>query len=336
VPNAGTEEALVKNVVIDAEARTLSEAVETLNAAYPGRLSFSRASLLVLGEDLVRAGEQRAFLDFSFGKVDLWQNLRVVVSRDPIRDLFEGWTSETDPSLRKIKTAAGDLAAESGVTADVGYDEYLEAVSDKRYDAMLAYAGVNEYALEEDLVGGEAYPYVGGSLLSQGLLKTSGVGCAVFDGERMVGILSGRHVTEVLMVTDAFRRTETIFPLPDGTPMSVVLHRVRAPRITLKENEARVELFLEADLISPQSVGMGRTELKAFLKTRIEEELDAVFSALQRANSDAMGFGRFAVRRFKSAEEWEAFDWKTAYRTLSVTFSVTVTLSHEPAVGGTA
>ncbi|MBR0507759.1 MAG: hypothetical protein IJJ86_04040 [Clostridia bacterium] len=335
VPNAGTEEALVKNVVIGAEARTLSEAVETLNAAYPGRLSFSRASLLVLHEDLARAGEQGAFLDFSFGKTDLWQNLRVAVSRDPIRELFEGWTSETDPSLRKIKTAAGDLARESGVTADVGYDEYLEAVSDKRYDAMLAYAGVSEYALTEDLVGGEAYPYVGGSLLSEGLLKTAGVGCAVFDGERMVGILSGRHVTAVLMVTDAFRRAELLFPLPDGTPMSVALYRVRAPKITMNENGARAELFLEAEPVSPQSTGMEREELKAFLSERIESELKAVLSALQRVNSDAMGFGRYAVRRFKSTEEWEAYDWKATYRTLNVTFSVKLMLSHEPASGGT-
>ncbi len=55
-----------------------------------------------------------------------------------MRGVFEGWVTETDPSLRKIKTAAGDLASASGITADVGYAEYLEAVVDKRYDAMLA------------------------------------------------------------------------------------------------------------------------------------------------------------------------------------------------------
>ena len=58
VPGGGTEEIEVTNAVLSAEARTFSEATETLNAAYPGRLSFSRASLLVLGEDLVREGAQ--------------------------------------------------------------------------------------------------------------------------------------------------------------------------------------------------------------------------------------------------------------------------------------
>jgi hypothetical protein len=75
---------------------------------------------------------------------------------------------------------------------------------------------------------------------------------------------------------------------------------------------------------------MQSDELKAFLKRELEGELHAVLSALQRAGSDAMGFGRFEAMRMKTAEEWERYDWKPAYRTLSVTFSVTVMLSHSP------
>ena len=145
----------------------------------------------------------------------------------------------------------------------------------------------------------------------------------------MVGVLNGRHTMAVRMVTDAFERGELLLTLPDGTPMSVVLYRVRAPKITLTGENARVELYLEADPVSPEYTGMGRAERKAFLKERIEAELDAVFSALQRVNSDAMGFGRFAAMGFKSAEDWEAYDWKADYRTLSVSFSVTVMLSQE-------
>ena len=60
VPAALAEGTEVRNVVISAEARTFSEAAETLNAAYPSRLSFSRASLLLLSEALVREGGQSA------------------------------------------------------------------------------------------------------------------------------------------------------------------------------------------------------------------------------------------------------------------------------------
>ncbi len=331
----GTEELKVKNVVISAEARTFTEAYETLNAAYPSRLSFSRASLLVIGEGLARTGGQSAFLGFAFGKADLWPNLRVAVAKEPIKDVFEGWLSEADPSLRKIKTAVGELSRASGITADAGYGAYLEAVSDRYFDAMLAYAGENVYGLTPDLVGGEAYPYVGGSLLVESLLKTSTAGSAVFDGDRMVGVLDGRHTMEVQMVTGTFERGEMDFTLPDGQPLRVTLYRVHAPKIRFEKGQAEVKLYLEADPSEPESLKMRSDELRIFLEKRLETELNAVLSAIQSVNSDAMGFGRFAARRFPSVSDWEQYDWKADYRALTVSFSVTVMLSHSPHDPGT-
>ena len=325
----GTEDTKVENVVITAEARSFSEACETLNAAYPSRLSFARASLLAIGEDLTKDGAQTAFLDFAFGKPDLWPNLRTVVVKPSIRSVFEGWITEADPSLRKIKTAVGDLSNESGTTADIGYSTYLEAISDKRFDAMLAYAGVNEYGLEPDLLGGEAYPHVGGSLLVESALKTSTAGSAVFDGDRMVGVLDGRHTMEVLMVTDAFKKGEMRFTLPDGNALDATLYRMRAPKIRLKNGEAIVELFLEADILEP-AYALDREKLKQWIREQLETELSAVLSALQSVGSDAMGFGRFRAMQFRTASEWEACDWKSEYRLLRVTFSVTLMLSHDP------
>ena len=325
----GTEDTKVENKVITAEARSFSEAYETLNAAYPSRLSFARASLLAIGEDLLRDGAQTDFFDFAFGKPDLWPNLRTVAVKPPIRDVFEGWISEADPSLRKIKTAAGDLMDESGMTADTGYSTYLEAIGDKRFDAMLAYAGVNEYGLSPDLLGGETYPYVGGSLLVESTLKTSIAGSAVFDGERMVGILDGRHTMEVLMVTGAFRKGEMHFTLPDGGTLRAALYRMRAPKIRLSNGGATVRLYLEADLLEPSALPMERDALKAFMTEQLETELGAVLTALQKAGSDVMGFGRYRAAKFRSVTDWEACDWKSEYRSLPVTFSVTLMLSHD-------
>ena len=81
----------------------------------------------------------------------------------------------------------------------------------------------------------------------------------------------------------------------------------------------RAELYLEADVISPQTVPMTSEECKAFLESHLEQMLVRVFTALRGANSDAMGFGRLAAKRFTTVEAWEAFDWKAAYRTHSPT-----------------
>ncbi len=330
VPGTGDEQTTAKNVAISAEARTFSEAIETLNAAYPSRLSISRASLLLFSESLAREGGQSAFLDFSFGKPDLWPNLRLAVASGSVKETLEGWTSETDPSLRKIKTSVGELAARSGLSADIGYGAYLECVREGRIDALVAYAGENDWSLKADLVGDDAYPYLGGSLLVSSSLKTTTAGSAVFDGDRMVGVLDGQHTMAVLLVTDAFVSGELLFTMPDEQPLCVRLHRARAPRIVLNGAHATADVYLEADLVSPQTVDMTSDELTAFLSSHLEQLLSRVFAALQRVNSDAMGFGRFAAMRFTSAEAWESFDAKAAYRALTVDFTANVRLSHNP------
>lgn len=330
VPGTGSEQTEVKNIVLSAEARTLTEALETLNAAYPSRLSLSRASLLLLGEDLVRDGAQTVFLDFSFGKTDLWQNLRVAVASGSVAETMEGWLSETDPSLRKIKTSVGELQKRSGLLSDVGYSEYLECVSDPRIDALLMYAGKTDWTLEPDMAGGDAYPYLGGALLVSGALETAAAGSAVFDGDRMVGTLDGQHTMTVLMVRDTFESGELLCALPDGQPLAVRLYRVRRPNVTLYGNAAQVTVYLEADVTEPESVSMTSEELSDWIVSVLEERMRRTFSALQAANSDAMGFGRFAVRRFHSTAAWEAYDWKAAYRTLSVSFCVRLKLAHNP------
>lgn len=330
VPGSGSEQTEVENIVIGAEARTFAEAAETLNAAYPSRLSFARTSLLVLSDALCAEGAQTAFLDFSFGKTDLWPNLRMAVAKGSVRETMEGWISDADPSLRKINTSVGELHRRAGLVADTGYSEYLECVQDKRIDALIAYAGKTEWTLEPDIVGGEAYPYLGGALLVEDGLDTSADGCAVFDGDRMVGTLSGQHTMLVQMVRGTFESGELVFALPDGRPMSVRLYCVRRPKITLSGSAASVTVRLEADPIGPESLSMQSDELKELLCDQLEQRLTDVFSALQQRNADAMGFGRYVSKRFESVQAWEAYDWKAAYRALSVTFEVELKLAHNP------
>ena len=98
----------------------------------------------------------------------------------------------------------------------------------------------------------------------------------------------------------------------------------------MRNGKATVDVFLEADPIEPLTVPADSESLRTWIETQVEVELQSVFRALQSVNSDAMGFGRFAARAFRSTEEWETYDWKADYRGLSVAFSATVMLSHDP------
>ncbi len=317
--------------VVSAEARSLFEASETLNSALPYRLNFSRVTLLMVQEDLAKDGAISTFFDFSFGKLNIWPSVRVVVARDPIAELFSGLISESDPSLSKQKTSVGYLESRSGVIADASFSRMDEGFTQKTCDVMAPYCGVTEQALEADLVGDGAYPYVGGSLLVDSVQSVSVCGCAVFDGARMVGVLDGQHTMLVLMVTDAFKRGRLQLETPQGVALTVVLVRSVKPAVSFDRTQSSVEIYLEAELEQPTVLyEMNSEELKAFLETELESSLSRVFLALQANNCDAMGFGRYAMMTFRRAADWAAYDWKADYRSMAVTFHVSCKLLHNP------
>lgn len=318
---------------VTAEARTLFEAMETVHAGLPSRLNFSRVSSMVVQEELMQDGRFLSFTDFALGKLDLWLNLRVLVTADPVTDVLNGIITDSDPSLSKLKQNIGVLAERSGITVDVSFSEMMEQFDSKTGDAMLAYCGTAAYRVREDLTGGNSYPYLGGNVLTESLLKTSILGAAVFDGDRMVGVLDGQHTMLVQMVNDRFERGRVLLQLDDGTLLTAYLYRLSAPKIEFSMDGACVSITLEADIEQPEYVPLEKRDaFQAMLEERLETELSHVLKSLQEHNSDAMGFGRYAVRSFDSTAAWEAFDWKAVYRSLPVSFSVNVRLSGNPTV----
>lgn len=334
MPNgSGADSSSISQKTVTAEARTLFEAMETVNAGLPSRLNFSRVSSIVVQEKLMQDGRFLSFSDFALGKLDLWLNLRVLVTPDSVTEVLNGILSDSDPSLSKLKHNIGVLAERSGITVDVSFSEMMEQFESKTGDALLAYCGTADYSVREDMTGGNSYPYLGGNVLTESLLKTSILGAAVFDGDRMVGVLDGQHTMLVQMVNDRFERGRVLLPNGDGTILTVYLYRLKAPKITFSMEHVSVELYLEADIEQPEYVALEeRTATKAYLEEWLKTELLRVLASLQEANSDAMCFGREAVRSFDSTEAWESFDWKAVYRTLPVSFSVSVRLSGNPPV----
>lgn len=313
--------------LLSAEARTVYEAIETLNATLSRRLNFSRVFAVFVQEKLAKEDRMMEFFDFPLGKLDLWLNLRVLIAKDDVRSVLEGVVSESDPSLGKLKSNIGYLADRSGLTVDVSFSEMTEFFNNKTGDVLLAYCGANAYELRSDLVGDDAYPYLGGSLLTESDLKTSIMGSAVFDGTKMVGTLNGRHTMLVMMVNGRFEMGR--LPFGDGEkPMTVSFRKLRPPKIEMQPNGITVRIYLEGDVDQPYDVTLEELEaIRMYLEQELASELDAVIKVLQKANSDAMGFGRYAVRSFRTTEEWEKYDWKAVYRTIPVSFSVSVRMS---------
>ena len=326
LPEGGKDEgATLHTEVFSAEARTLFEAIETLNAGLPLRLSFARASLLLVAEPLLQEGRLQELLDFSLGALDIASDVRVMAARGDMAKLLGGLVSEADPAFSKTIANIDRLDTLSGTVIDARCRTVREAFGSGTFDLVLPLVGWNEPTIQTDLIGGEAYPHLGGALLQQSGLPVSLAGSAVFSETRMVGVLSGRHTALVGMVRGDFRVGRLTWAR-DGQMLSVRLRRRKAPRIRTADGSISVTVYLDAAPEYPLMQLPPRTELTSFLTAQIEAELYETLAALQAANADAMALGTHDILRFAHGG---GGDWKARYPHTAVSFTVELIVKGE-------
>ena len=329
--------------IVSAECRNLFEAIDTLSANVPFQLNFARTKIIVVSAELAgEPGEMESLLDFSLDRLRIRENVNLYVSLSAAREAMEGLENEFDPDLTKIQANFVRYANETGLTAVTNVSNYFEASKNGLCDAMIPLCGVaGEKAARwpQDSVGARDYEYIGGGLLVETGVKTGLAGAALFSGGTMVGFLDGQHTQLVQIAAGSFQSGRMLLAGPTGEDMSVSFKQVSKPRrsLTLGESAyAETQIVLQADIEHPVAAvaNTPADRLEQHIAAQIEAEYAALFLTCQSLNSDVFGFGEIAVTKFTSVSDWEAYDWREAYRGMSASFSVRVELA--PISGKTA
>ena len=315
--------------MVSAEERSLFAAIDALAGALPAQLSFERTTLLAFSRELAEAGEIVTVTDGALSRLKIRQNVRVIVVEGDLRDAFQGLVSEGDPSMSRLKANVTLFEENYGYVEDWGLSRMQEAFMNGTGDALLPYAALVGETLRPDMVGGEVYPYLGGSLLGEGQIRTSLSGSAVFAGERMVGLLSGQHTMLVLMGKGVFRAGHLRLPY-GGQEIDLALYAVGRPQRSWSKGRFTCAISLEADLESPAQLDVDSEELIAAAECYLEAELQRIFQVTARAGADVFEVGREAIRGFHSWEAWQRYGFAALLKDVQADFRVKVKLSHSP------
>ncbi len=315
--------------MVSVEERSLFAAVDALSGALPAQLSFERTTLLAFSREMAEAGEIDTVTEGALSRLKIRQNVRVIVLEGDVRETFQGLISEGDPSMNRLKANVQLFEEKYGYVEDWGLARMQEAFANETGDALLPYGGLVDGHLRPDMVGGQAYPYLGGKLLGEGQIKTSLCGSAVFAGNRMVGVLSGQHTMLVLMAKGVFRAGHLRLPWA-GEELDLAIYAVGRPHRGWIEGAFTCRIALEADLEQPAQADACSEELIAAAEEYLTGELSRVFRVTAAAGADVFEVGKEAIRAFRSWESWSAYRFAARLPDIRADFQVKVKLSHSP------
>ena len=315
--------------MVCSEERSLFSAIDALAGALPAQLSFERTTLLAFSRELAEAGEIETITNGALSRLKIRRNVRVIVLEGDMQDAFQGLISEGDPSMNRLKTNVKLFEENYGYVEDWGQTRMQEAFVNETGDALLPYAGLVGGPLQEDMAGGQVYPYLGGKLLGEGQIKTSLCGSAVFAGNRMVGVLSGQHTMLVLMAKGVFQAGHLRLPWA-GQELDLALYSLSRPKRSWSEGVFTCKITLEGDLEHPAQVEVDSEELIAAAEKYLTEELTHIFRVTTAAGADVFQVGREAICAFQSWDSWRAYGFRQRLKDTQPVFQVRVKLSHSP------
>jgi len=324
-------------ILLAAEGDDIFEAVSEMESNAPYILNFSRTGFIVFGYEAAKSGLMKELLDVSLDTLRIRASSIVLIAKSEAMELIGGMSANDDANVSKLQTAVLNDRERTGVVAVMSVSRYYEAVHEGRFDFCTALAEYNGEIITD--MGQKKSESEGENPLEKarigdriGGLKASVCGTALFNGAVFSGELDRLETLYLNMATDEFVEATTVRLLPDGSTCTVVLEhkrtKIRAADI-LPEGDAAFKITVElyaAAHAEQGSADVAETErwLKEDLAAEIAQGIACTFKKCVDASCDAFRLGTILSKRFRSTDEWEAYNWKEHYKNSKVEFEVII------------
>lgn len=353
-PSAETPQAN-QIVMTAAEGDNLFEAIDIVEAGMPNRMNFSRMNMLLFSQECAENGSIEDFFRISWSTTKIRTSASLVVCIGKAEDFLEGLNSADNSAFAKLQHILVDYSKATGFINSSTIYEFISATGSKRADPVIALGSIDESIIEKSSnsggsggsggggSGGEQSPEPSptkdttGGVEREGGTKSYFFGSALFDGQKMVGVISGEQ-TQLLMMAGG-KLTGAKFSVVDEKQIKYVVRVANAKktRVDVDIKEDRIDVVFNIALTVRLDMSVDEEEMSEMRKSGgllermakqiveySESGLEHLFADCKRVNCDAFEIGKFVALKFRTVKEWEEFNYKSRYQTVNAVFNVEI------------
>ncbi|HOJ10034.1 MAG TPA: Ger(x)C family spore germination protein [Clostridiales bacterium] len=321
--------------IITIDALSFFTGINMINAAVPRKLNFMHAKFLVFSEEIAKTGVGE-FIAPIIRFREIRRTLHVIVARGKASDFLAEYEPVVGTTLSKAMELVVAEPANIGFFAHITLNDFYNGLKSTYRQPTAILGGINKFEnFRED---GPTVPdtgnmkkkeYYAGEIPRKGGSKIEFYGTAVFNGDKMVGELTGEETRLMNILTGKFRRGFFTIEDPKAPPLIVPLdvREQRAPDIKVKLIDGKpyinVVIRLEGDILAVQSrLNYEEDPLKTLLQDsfikQIKNEMNTLIERCQKMDSDIFRFGRIVSSKFYTLQEWQNFNWIKKFKDAEV------------------
>lgn len=309
---------------ITLEASSIMEGINLVNNSVDKKLSFSHAKLIVISERLAREGNLISILKPLENSKEFRPNVYMAVSKDEASKYLKAIESLKKSNIAKYYKSIFSSYKYSGYYFTATKDDFYYKMCDNDVSAVVPYVAINKS--KEDLDKSNN-TFVAGDMKEEGReTKIQIMGSAIFNNDKMVGILTGKESMHLLMVIGEFKKALYTVkdPLEKDKIINIGLRAHERPRIRVKIQNGKphvcIDIKLNGEYLYFESnVDYNEKNKNAILVNYVENSISKEIQNLLEKTSKKWGsdiclFSKYARKKFSTWQEWKKYKWNEKYK----------------------
>ena len=321
------------------ETDSIDSALNIANSYINKAINLSHCKILLVSEEIAKQGVE-PLVNSLINKVETRPDCNIIVSRIPENEFEEDKKPKIEELITKYYDVAANLETGRGYSETIKLNEFYLTLNDTFYQpyASLGTTYNTTKNTNDENVSSDLDTHSKTLVTNSEKQSVEVMGLAVFKKDKLVGTLNANQTLSHQLITNELDFSTINMPSPfnPNETLDIYISTLKTPKIKVDISHGspfvQVNLYIAARIVSFNSYEINLlTEDKLNLiqntvKRHLEKQIyDYVNTTAKEYKSDISGFGRYAVKNFRTINDWESYNWLENYQ--NSTFKVNVDIS---------
>ena len=321
------------------QCSSIDSGISLVNSYISKQINLSHCKAIVFSEKLASQGLNK-YIDTLSNNVEIRPDCNVIISRSSAKDFIENATPSIETLTARYYEVALKSSEYTGYTTSTEFATFVNDIKNSFVQASAILGGINngDNKIDTNLYVGIDGSYKANETPIDDINNVETFGTAVFHNDKLVGELTGLENIYFLLISDKIEICTISVPSPFETNSEIDLSFRKSKNSKIKVDMINgspyisVDLFLEAhgltlnnsvDYTSLEDIELLQNSAEQYLKQQVT---DFLYKTAKELNSDISGFGKYALSKYSTWDEWEKSNWTDNYKNSFFNVNVNVTV----------
>ena len=326
------------SIIDSVEASSIDSAINLMNVYVSKEINLSHCKVIVISQELAQNGIGKEIYSL-MNKVQIRPDNQVIISTSTAKEYIESVSPTLENLVAKFYEVLPRSSEYTGYTINAELGEFFNQLVCKTCEPTATLGSIvkeeksESSSSEENSSSGEGSSSSGGGSSndqsSEALRAKNGIenlGVAVFKDDKLVGTLTAEETLAHLLLRNELKNCNVTVTDPENVNKEIDLYLTsnHTARINVDITNGtpfiRIDIFANARINSIDDITqeMSKERLKQIEESAANYLKDLLYNYLYKTSkeyhSDIAGFGKYALKKFKTNNEFEKYNWLSHYQ----------------------